>query len=82
MTYTRNNKGVCSRSTTVEIENGIIKDVKIIGGCDGNIKGLISLVKGLEVNDAIGRLKGITCGSKASSCPDQLAIALEEAISQ
>lgn len=82
MTYTRINKGVCSRSTTVEIEDGIIKDVEIIGGCNGNIKGMISLVKGLEVNVAIEKLKGITCGSKATSCPDQLAVTLEEAINQ
>ncbi len=82
MTYTRSNKGVCSRSTTVEIENGIIKDVEIVGGCNGNIKGLISLVKGLEATVAIEKLKGIKCGNKTSSCPEQLAIALEEAINQ
>ena len=82
MEYTRANKGVCSRSTRVVIEDGIIKDVEIIGGCSGNIKGLIALVKGMKAEEAIERMKGITCGFKHTSCPDQLAIALEEALSK
>lgn len=82
MEYTRANKGVCSRSTKVVIEDGIIKDVEIIGGCSGNIKGLIALVKGMKAEEAIERMKGITCGFKPTSCPDQLAIALEEALSK
>lgn len=82
MEYTRANKGVCSRSTKVVIEDGIIKDVEIIGGCSGNIKGLIALVKGMKAEEAIERMKGITCGFKPTSCPDQLAIALEEALAK
>lgn len=82
MVYQRKNKGVCSRATQVVIEDGIVKDVEILGGCDGNIKGVISLVKGMKVEDAIARLKGITCGGKPTSCPDQLAQALEEAMDQ
>lgn len=82
MEYTRANKGVCSRSTKVVIEDGIIKDVEIIGGCSGNIKGLIALVKGMKAEEAIERMKGITCGFKPTSCPDQLAITLEEALSK
>ena len=77
MTYTRRNKGTCSRQTTVVIEDGILKDIEIVGGCDGNIKGVISLCKGMKATDAIERLKGITCGFKSTSCPDQLALALE-----
>lgn len=80
MTHQRINKGVCSRSTTVTIEDGIVKDVDIAGGCDGNLKGLTSLIKGMKVNDAIQKLRGITCGMRTSSCPDQLAITLQEAL--
>ena len=82
MVYQRRNKGVCSRATQVVIEDGIVKDVEILGGCDGNIKGVIALVKGMKAQDAIAHLKGITCGPKATSCPDQLAITLEEALAQ
>lgn len=82
MVYTRKNQGVCSRSTTVVIEDGIVKDVEIVGGCSGNIKGLIALVKGMNAQEAVQRMKHITCGPKATSCPDQLALAIEEALAQ
>ena len=82
MTYTRKNKGTCSRQTTVVIEDGILKDIEIVGGCDGNIKGVISLCKGMKATDGIERLKGITCGFKSTSCPDQRALCLEEARAQ
>ena len=82
MTYTRRNKGTCSRQTTVVIEDGILKDIEIVGGCDGNIKGVISLCKGMKATDAIERLKGITCGFKSTSCPDQLTLCIEEALAQ
>ena len=82
MEYTRLNKGVCSRSTKVVLEDGIIKEVKIIGGCDGNIKGISQLVVGMSAKEAIKRIKGIRCGLKSTSCPDQLALALEEALAQ
>lgn len=82
MEYTRRNKGVCSASTKVVIEDGIIKDVQMLGGCNGNIKGVIALVKGMKAEDAIERLSGITCGYKSTSCPDQLAITLREALGQ
>ena len=81
MVYTRKNQGVCSRSTTV-IEDGIVKDVEIVGGCSGNIKGLIALVKGMNAQEAVQRMKHITCGPKSTSCPDQLALAIEEALAQ
>ncbi len=80
MQHTRANRGTCARNTTVVIEDGIIKDVEIIGGCAGNIKGLISLIKGMPAQEAAQRMKGITCGPRPTSCPDQLALAIEEAI--
>ena len=82
MEYTRKNKGVCSASTKVVIEDGIVKDVEIVGGCNGNIKGLIALVKDMKAEEAVARMQGITCGFKATSCPDQLALAIKEAISK
>lgn len=82
MVYQRKNKGVCSRATQVVIEDGIVKEVEILGGCDGNVKGVISLVKGMKVEEAIQRLSGITCGGRPTSCPDQLAMALKEALQQ
>ena len=71
-------RGVCSRQMTVEAEDGIITDVQVLGGCDGNLKGLMSLLKGMSVEQAISRLEGIRCGMKATSCPDQLAQALRK----
>ena len=82
MTYTYTTKGVCSRQMTVEIENGTIVHVDIIGGCNGNLKGIASLVQGMRVEDAISRLAGIRCGMRNTSCPDQLSIALKEALAQ
>lgn len=80
MKYSYTPVGVCSRMMTVEIENDIIKNCKIIGGCSGNLQGICKLVEGMDANDAIERLKGISCGGKGTSCPDQLAICLEEAL--
>ncbi len=83
MTYTRKNKGVCSVSTEITLsENGTIDNVTVLGGCDGNLKGVCELLKGLSAQQAISRLKGITCGRKTTSCPDQIALALEEALAQ
>ena len=80
MTYTFTPRGVCSRRMTVELEDGIIKDVKVEGGCSGNLQGISRLVKGMKATDAIERMKGIHCGGKPTSCPDQLAKGLEEAL--
>ena len=82
MTYTYPPHGVCSRQMTVEIENGAIKHVDILGGCNGNLKGIASLLQGMRVEDAIERMKGIRCGMRPTSCPDQLATALQEALEQ
>ena len=74
--------GVCSSMIHVELDGDKIKDVYFVGGCNGNLQGISSLVKGMKVEDAIERLDGIKCGSKATSCPDQLAKALREALAQ
>lgn len=79
-TYTYATKGVCSRSMTVELEDGVIRDVRIEGGCNGNLQGISRLVVGMRAEDAIRRMQGIQCGGKASSCPDQLSIALTRAL--
>ena len=70
--------GVCSMEMQVDIEDGIIKDAKIIGGCAGNTVGLTQLLVGMTVDEAIKRLKGIPCGIKGTSCPDQFALGLEK----
>ncbi|MDE5852955.1 MAG: TIGR03905 family TSCPD domain-containing protein [Oscillospiraceae bacterium] len=80
MYYTYKNICVCSRKIFIELDGNKIVDVQFEGGCDGNTKGLINMVKGLDANEVIGKLKGIKCGHKTTSCPDQLAIALEKAI--
>jgi len=70
-------KGTCSSAIDIEVNNGIIDSVAFTGGCNGNLKGISALVKGMKVEDAISRLEGIRCGFKATSCPDQLAQALK-----
>lgn len=72
--------GTCSSAIDVEVKDGIIESVKFTGGCNGNLQGISSLVKGMKAEDAIERLKGIRCGMKSTSCPDQLAKALESMI--
>ena len=71
-------KGTCSRMITVELEDGVITDCKFNGGCAGNTQGVAALVKGMRADEAIARMKGIKCGFKPTSCPDQLARALEK----
>lgn len=78
MEFRYKTSGVCSKEMIIEIEKDIIKKVTIIGGCAGNTKGVSKLVEGMKIDDVISRLKGIPCGSKGTSCPDQLARALEE----
>ena len=70
-------KGVCSSAIDIEVDGGIIRSVKFTGGCHGNLQGISKLVEGMQVEDAVSRLKGIRCGFKNTSCPDQLAQALE-----
>lgn len=75
-------KGVCSNAIDVEMEEGIITSVKFTGGCNGNTQGISRLVVGMKAEDAISRLRGIKCGFKNTSCPDQLACALQEMLEQ
>ena len=70
-------KGVCSRKMIFDLDGDIIRSVEVIGGCNGNLKGISSLLKGQNVNEIISRLEGITCGPKSTSCPDQIAQALK-----
>ena len=78
MIYQYEPKGVCSMQMNIEVEDDIIKSVQIVGGCAGNTKGVSVLVEGMNINEAIKRLKGIDCRGRGTSCPDQLAIALEK----
>ena len=78
MTFEYTPKGVCSRKMIIEVEDGKVKDLQVIGGCNGNLKGIAMLVRGMSVDEVITRLDGITCGSKSTSCPAQLANALKE----
>ena len=71
-------RGTCSRAIEYQVENGIVTDCRFVGGCMGNTQGVAALVKGMAVEEAIKRLKGIQCGFRGTSCPDQLACALEE----
>ena len=75
---THKTSGVCSRQIDLDIENGIIIDARFTGGCSGNTQGVAALVVGMTVEEAIKRLRGIKCGMRPTSCPDQLAIALEK----
>lgn len=75
------NRGVCSRKTVVDLApDGTINDISIVGGCNGNTNGLAKLLKGMNARDAILRLKGIDCNGRGTSCPDQVAKALTEAL--
>lgn len=69
--------GVCSRKMEIDVEDGIVKNLTVIGGCNGNLQGISSLVVGMKIEDVISRLEGIKCGFKNTSCPDQLAKALK-----
>lgn len=71
-------RGVCARQINVEVEDGIVKNVEFIGGCSGNTQGVARLVRGMKVEDVINLLKDVDCGGRGTSCPAQLALALEE----
>ncbi len=75
-------KGTCSRMIHVEIEDGIVRSVSFEGGCSGNTQGVATLVTGMRAEDVVARLKGINCGGKGTSCPDQLAHAIEQAMQE
>lgn len=77
------NSGTCSKQTNFVLnDDHTIASMEVIGGCNGNLKGICSLLKGMKAQDAIGRMRGTTCGNRPTSCPDQIAQALEEALAQ
>lgn len=80
MQYEYKTKGTCSQRIFFEIEDGKLKNVQFIGGCNGNLKGICSLVEGMDADEVIKRVEGIQCGIKPTSCPDQLAKAIKEAL--
>ena len=79
MIYEYKTKGTCARKITVELEGKTIKHVEFEGGCNGNLKGIGKLVAGLDMDFVIERFAGNTCNNRTTSCPDQLAKALQEA---
>ena len=83
MTYTFRPRGVCSQQMQVEVDDqGIIQELRVLGGCSGNLQGIASLVRGMPAQEAVKRLKGIRCGFKDTSCPDQLARNLEKIMAE
>ena len=80
MTIEYTHKGVCSRKITAEVEDGIVKSVVFTGGCNGNTQGVARLAQGMKVEDVIARLENVDCGGRGTSCPDQLAKALKQAL--
>ena len=81
-TITYRPSGVCSVQYDIVLEDDVIADIQIYGGCDGNLKGISSLLKGMKAQDAIERMSGIRCRTKATSCPDQIAKALQKALAE
>ncbi len=83
MTYSFRPRGVCSQEMRVELdEAGIIRDLQVLGGCSGNLQGISALVRDMPAREAVQRLKGIRCGFKPTSCPDQLAQGLERILAE
>ncbi len=80
MTINYKTNGTCSREIHLEVEDGIVTFCEFIGGCNGNLKGISKLVTGMKVEDVIAKVEGTTCGFKSTSCPDQLAQALKQAL--
>ena len=72
-------RGVCAQTIEYEVQDGVVHNVKFIGGCSGNTQGVAALVEGMQVEEVISRLEGINCGGRGTSCPDQLAKALKAA---
>lgn len=82
MDYKYKTHGTCAREISFELENGIVKNVSFFGGCNGNLKGIAALIEGRKAEEIIPLIKGTKCGFKSTSCPDQLALALEEALNE
>ena len=77
--YTYRTRGTCSSSVEVELEGNVIKNINVIGGCNGNLKGIMALLRGMTVEEVEEKFSGITCGMKPTSCPDQIAKAVRAA---
>ena len=82
MSYKYRTSGTCSRTITFDLENGKVSNVRFDGGCNGNLKGISAIVEGMDASHVIERFSGIRCGFKSTSCPDQLAKALKEALGE
>ncbi|MBQ4573449.1 MAG: TIGR03905 family TSCPD domain-containing protein [Clostridia bacterium] len=82
MDYKYKTKGTCAREISFELEDGIVKNVSFFGGCNGNLKGIAALIEGRKAEEIIPLIKGTKCGFKSTSCPDQLALALQEALNE
>ena len=82
MDFKYKTRGTCAREISFQLEDGIVKNVSFFGGCNGNLKGIAALVEGKKAEEIIPLIKGIKCGFKSTSCPDQLALALTEALNE
>ena len=82
MKFSYNTQGTCARNITFDLEDGIVSNVSFQGGCNGNLKGIAALTEGKKAEELIELLSGIRCGFKSTSCPDQLAKALEKALAE
>ncbi|MBR2954085.1 MAG: TIGR03905 family TSCPD domain-containing protein [Clostridia bacterium] len=82
MDYKYKTKGTCAREISFKLEDGIVKNVSFFGGCNGNLKGIAALIEGRKAEEIIPLIKGTKCGFKSTSCPDQLALALQEALNE
>ena len=82
MDFKYKTRGTCAREISFQLEDGIVKNVSFFGGCNGNLKGIAALVEGKKAEEIIPLIKGIKCGFKPTSCPDQLALALTEALNE
>ena len=82
MDYKYKTRGTCAREISFQLEDGIIRNVSFFGGCNGNLKGIAALVEGKKAEDVIPLIKGLKCGFKPTSCPDQLALALTESLNE
>ena len=82
MQYSYTPHGVCSRAILIDAEDGVVNKVQFIGGCSGNTQGIASLVEGMPIDEVVKRLENIKCGSRPTSCPDQLAKAIRQALNE
>lgn len=82
MTHQYRTRGTCSREITFELEDGLVRNVRFLGGCNGNTQGVAKLVEGMPADEVIKRLKGLDCNGRGTSCPDQLAQAIAAAMQE